>query len=151
MGLVVVSPDGCLLERAVHSLDLTVSPRMIGLGQAMLDAVSQAGPVEGMAAPACSGAITILRQVGELDTVVGQYSVDPERDGRHQFFEEGPGCCTRGLLHQPGEGVFGGPVHRHEEIEFAFLGADLSDIDVEVANGVALEGLPGGLVAGDLG
>jgi hypothetical protein len=63
----------------------------------------------------------VLWQIGELDAVVGQHGVDLVRDGRRQFVEEGPGRRTRGLLHQTGEGIFGGPVHCHEEIEFAFL------------------------------
>ncbi|MCP1838672.1 hypothetical protein ACVIHI_008400 [Bradyrhizobium sp. USDA 4524] len=37
-GLVVL--DGRLLKRAVHSLDLAVSPRVIGFGRAMFDAMS---------------------------------------------------------------------------------------------------------------
>ena len=58
---------------------------------------------------------------------------------------------TVGLLHQPSEGVLGGAVHSHEEVELALLGADLGDVDVEVADRIGLEGLLGRLVAGDLG
>jgi hypothetical protein len=42
--LVVIAPDGRLLERAVHSLDLTIGPGVIRLGQAMFDAMAPAGP-----------------------------------------------------------------------------------------------------------
>ena len=49
-----------------------------------------------------------------------------------------------------GEGELGGPVDGHEEIELAFLGAHLGDVDVEVADRVALERLLGRLVAVDL-
>lgn len=47
---VVVALDGGLLERPVHSLDLAVRPRVVGLGQAVLDAVLGAGEFEGMGA-----------------------------------------------------------------------------------------------------
>ena len=36
-------------------------------------------------------------------------------------------------------------------MKLALVGPDLGDVDVEVADGIAFEGLPGGLVAGDLG
>lgn len=111
----------------------------------------QQGPVEGMAAPSGGGTIPVFGQVSELDAVVGQHGVDLIRDGRHHLIEEGLSRRTRGFFHQSGEGKLRGPVHRHEEIELAFLGADLSNIDVKLADRVALEGLPGGLVAGDLG
>lgn len=48
MIVVVVSLDGRVLDRAVRSLDLTIGPKMIDLGEAMLDAVfltSQAEPM----------------------------------------------------------------------------------------------------------
>jgi hypothetical protein len=129
----VVSPDGCLLERTVHPLDLAVCRGVLGFGQAMFDTVSLASAIEGIAAPSGGGAIAVLGQVGELDAVIGQYGVDLLRYGRRQFVEEVPGRSTRGVLHQPDEGVLGGPVRRHEEIELAFFGADLGDVDVEVA------------------
>jgi len=36
VGGVVIPADGGLLERAVHALDLTVGPRMVGLGEPVL-------------------------------------------------------------------------------------------------------------------
>jgi hypothetical protein len=36
-------------------------------------------------------------------------------------------------------------------VQLTLFGADLGDVDVEIAERVALEGLLGGLVAGDLG
>jgi hypothetical protein len=43
---VVVTLDCGFLERPVHSLDLTVRPRVEWLGQAVLDAVLGAGELE---------------------------------------------------------------------------------------------------------
>ena len=50
VGFVMISLDGCVLDCPVHPLDLAVRPRMIGLGQPMLDPVLTTGTVEGVAA-----------------------------------------------------------------------------------------------------
>src|SRR5262245_33283056 len=51
---VMIPPDGCFLEGAVHPLDLSVGPRVVGLGQAMFDPMLPADAVEPMHPPACS-------------------------------------------------------------------------------------------------
>ena len=48
VGVVVVAPDGRVLEGAVHALDLTVRPGMARLGQAVIDVVLRTGELEGM-------------------------------------------------------------------------------------------------------
>ena len=48
MALVVEALDGRLLDGPVHPLDLTVGPRMLGLGRAVLNVVGGAGIFEGM-------------------------------------------------------------------------------------------------------
>lgn len=52
VGLIVISPDGCLLQRPVHPFDLAVGPWVLGLVTPVIDAMPPAGPVEGVAAPA---------------------------------------------------------------------------------------------------
>jgi hypothetical protein len=47
-----------------------------------------------------------------------------------------------GLLVQPGEGELAGAVDGHEQVQLALLGADLGDVEVEVAERVGLEALP---------
>ena len=47
---VVISLDGRVLDRPVHPLDLSIGPRMIRLGQPMLDPVLTTGAVERVAA-----------------------------------------------------------------------------------------------------
>jgi hypothetical protein len=42
------------------------------------------------------------------------------------------------------------PINRHEEVELALLSANLGNVEVEVADRVALEGFLSGLVTGDL-
>jgi hypothetical protein len=44
--VVVISPDSGVLERAGHSFDLAVHPRMIGLSETMFDGVLAADAVE---------------------------------------------------------------------------------------------------------
>ena len=51
VAVVMIKLDGRFLDGSVHPLDLAIGPRVIGLGQAMLDAVILAGTIELMAAP----------------------------------------------------------------------------------------------------
>ena len=46
VALVVVAFDRRVLDRAVHSLDLPIGPGMVHLGQAMIDVVFVADPIE---------------------------------------------------------------------------------------------------------
>lgn len=73
---VVIAFNGGLLERAVHTLDLAVSPGMVGLGEAVLNALLTAQQVECRRPKASRLAGAILRQIAALDALVGQYRVD---------------------------------------------------------------------------
>ena len=99
---VMVALDGRLLEGSVHPLDLTIGPRMVGFGQPMLDAVGMAKPVEHMDAPTSRGPEPVLRQVRELDAVIGQHGVDFVGDGFDQGIEEVGSCPAIGFLVQLG-------------------------------------------------
>ena len=48
MGFVMEAPDGGVLDRPVHALNLTIRPRVLGLGQAVIDIDDCAGIFEGM-------------------------------------------------------------------------------------------------------
>ena len=48
VAVVMVAPDSRVLEGAVHPLDLTIGPGVIGLGEPVLDVVLRAGVLEGM-------------------------------------------------------------------------------------------------------
>lgn len=48
VGFVVVAFDRGIHDRSVHALDLAVSPRMLGLGKAMVDVGLGAGIFEGV-------------------------------------------------------------------------------------------------------
>ena len=55
VGIVEVAFDGCVLDRAVHSLDLPIGPRVLGLCQPMVDVVLGAGVFEGVRPNGLSG------------------------------------------------------------------------------------------------
>ena len=95
---IVVALNGGLLECSVHPLNLTIGPRMVWLGQPVLNAVRITEHVEHMGAPACRRAETVLWQIGELDAVVGEHGVDFVRDRFDQGFEEVRGDPAIGLL-----------------------------------------------------
>ena len=91
------------------------------------------------------------RQVGELDAVVGQHGVDLVGHGCDQGLAGSVTLSADAAFSmQLDEGELRGPVDGHEEIELALLGAHLGDVDVEVADRIALELLLGRLVAVDL-
>ena len=62
--VIVVSLNGRVLDRAVHSLDLTVDPRMIDLGEAMRDSVFSASHAEHMC---CIGAQSDRSRIAAAD------------------------------------------------------------------------------------
>jgi hypothetical protein len=72
--------------------------------------------------------------------------VDLVGDSRDQSFEEGRGGGPSRLLDQLHEGELAGAIDSDIEVELAFSGLDLSEIDVEIADRISLElffeGLP---------
>jgi hypothetical protein len=135
----VVALHSCFLERPVHSFDLAVRPRMVRLCESVLDAALPASAIERMTAPHCGGLRTILCQVSELNAVVGKHGMDLVGNGFDQRLQEVRGHAHGGFLVQLDEGELGGPVDRHEQVEPAFLGTDLGNVDVEVADRISLE------------
>jgi hypothetical protein len=148
--------DGGVLDRAVHSLDLTVGPRMPGLGQSMIDVIAGAGVFEGMSLEGLAARPLVLQfhwrpraagRIGEVDPVVGQDGVDLVRRGVDEGAQKIAGHSRRGLAMKLDESEFGSPVYRDEEIELAFGGPHFSDVDVEIANRVRLKTSLGRFVA----
>ena len=81
VGLIVEAFDRRLLDGAVHALDLAIGPRMLGLGEAMVDVVLGAGEFEGMGAEDLvplehdldlGGSPAIAAGLGEVRAIVGQ-------------------------------------------------------------------------------
>lgn len=137
--IVLVTLDGSLLDSPVHPLHLTIGPRMLGLGQSMLDTVITADWVEAMNPKAGRPAIAIARQIRELNTVVGEDCIEPIGHSRDQRFEEDNRCGSIGLLMQLSEGVPRRSVYSNERIEFALLRPDFTNVDMEEADRIGLE------------
>jgi cobalamin biosynthesis Co2+ chelatase CbiK len=64
--------DGGFFDRAIHSLNLAVCPRMPHLREAVFDPVLAANAVEDV-----REGVRIQGAVGEFHAVIGQHGVDP--------------------------------------------------------------------------
>ena len=135
----MVASDGRFLDRAVHALDLAIGPGMLDLGQPMFDAILLAAHIEHMCYVSCRRAVRVARRESELDPIVGENRVDLVGDSRDQSFEEGRGGGPSRLPDQLHEGELAGAIDGDVEVELAFSGLELSNVDVEVADRVSLE------------
>jgi hypothetical protein len=88
MGSVMVAFDRCLLQGAIHAFDLAVDPRVVRLGQPVLDAIGIVKHVEHVGTPMSGRPDTVLRQIGELDAVIGEHRVDFIGNGFDKGLEE---------------------------------------------------------------
>jgi hypothetical protein len=152
MGLVMIGANCCFLDRAIHAFDLAVGPRVVGLGEAVIDIVASTREFESVSPEDLAsgqGQLDVLRcrsgiaRGGEVGAVVGKNDVDAVGDGLDQFIQELRSDAAGGLLDQPGESELGSAVDRDEEVEFSLLGADLCQIDMEVTDGIGFELLAG--------
>lgn len=92
----------------------------------------------------------IARWQGELDAIVGEHRVDFVGHRNDQGFEEGCGRPAVRSAHEFDEGKFAGSVYGNIEMQLAFRGMNFGQIDVEVADWIALEFPFCGLVALDI-
>ena len=92
----------------------------------------------------------VVFAIGKLYPIIRQYDVDPIRHRCDQIAQElGCGQLSR-LRNQLRESELGCSVNGHEEIELAFCGAHLSQIDVEVPDRIAFETLLAWFVSIDI-
>jgi hypothetical protein len=151
MGVVEVALDGGILDGSVHALDLPVGPGMVGLSQSVFDPMKETEPVEGMAAEACGWPLPVLGQIGELDAVVGEHSVDAVRNGFNERFEEGRSSSDICFFDEFDHSELRRSIDGHEQVKPAFGGSHLGQVDVEEADRIRIEPLLARLVALDLG
>ena len=137
--------DGGILNRPVHPLDLTVGPWVLHLCQAVFNAVSSADPVKDVL-----DLMEIARPVSELDAIVGQNGMDGIGHSCDQITQELCSIHLSCLGIEFDEGILGCPVNSHKEIDLAFSCLHLSNIDMEIADRIALETLLWLLVAFDI-
>ena len=124
---------GGRLNQAVHALDGAVGPGMGRLGQAVLHAVFAADTVK--AVPTGQQLVRLRR---ELNAVVGEHGTHPAG----QFVQHPAQQLGRdhalGLRMPFGKGDFAGSVNGCKQVLRAFLGLDLGEVDVPVADGLVL-------------
>ena len=70
MVVIMEAFDGCFLDRPVHSLDLTICPRVLWLRQAMFNGVLTAPHVEHVCHVPGSRAILVTGWIRKLDPIV---------------------------------------------------------------------------------
>jgi hypothetical protein len=127
--------DGGVFHGSVHPLSLAVGPRVIGLGEPVLDAVLSADPVEdGGAQPSTGRPVSVLRQIGERHAVVGQDGVDRIRDSSDHLPQEGRSVHLCGGIEEGDVGECADPIDSQEHVELAFGQAQLAVVDVHVAD-----------------
>jgi hypothetical protein len=153
---VVEALDGGFLDGAVHALDLTIRPRVSRLGQTVCHIVLGAGEFERVGAEELLAGQHLFDLVrgprvaaglGEVGAIVREHGVNPVGHSRDQVSEEVAGNAAGDPLMQLNEGERGRAVDGDQQVELALLGSQLGDVDVEVADGVALELGPLRLVA----
>ena len=155
MALIVEALDGRFLDGSVHSLHLPIRPRVLGLGQPVVDVVLRAAELEGVGAEELSahyGFFDLGDGRGtspwyrELDAVVGENGMDLVGYGRDEMGRKsgGHGGC---LLMELDKGELRRAVDGDEEMELALFCPDFGDVDMEEADRVGLELPFGGLIA----
>jgi|GEM_PF-1389898 len=137
--LVVEALDGGLFDRSVHTFDLSIGPRMVWFCRAVLDALGRTRAVEHVHAQSGGRAVSARRQVAELNPVVGQNRVNLVGHDAENVVQERGGSLDSGLFFEPREGELGGTVDSNEHVQLALGCTHLGNVDMEVANRVALE------------
>src|SRR5258706_13157225 len=139
VAFIVVAADGRFLEGPVHSLDLTVCPRMIWLCKPVLDPVLAAAHIKHVDHVSRSWAVCISGREGKLNSVVREHGVDLIGNGCDQLEQEARRGHSVGLLHQLGKDEFAWAINGHEEVKLAFFGSHLGDVDVKEADWIGLK------------
>ena len=120
------------------------------LAQAYSKACAQNGSPFSIAQLDIGSGRTDVSGRGEMGAIVRQHDVDPVGDGLDQRPQEVPGDAAGGFLMQFDEGELRGSINGHQKVELALLGANLGDIDVEIAERIGFELALVGLVAVDI-
>jgi hypothetical protein len=120
MGVIEVSLDGGVLDGPVHAFDLPVGSRVVGLGEPVFYSMKVTDAVEGVATKACGWALTVLRQIGELDAVIGQRGVDAVRNSFNERVAEGDSGLHICFFHEFDHSELRSPIDDDQQIELAF-------------------------------
>jgi hypothetical protein len=96
------------------------------------------------------GCVAVPRLLCELNAVISENGVDLKGDGLEQVLKELPCRLSVGCRNELGDGELGRAVDADEEKELALGRLHFRDVDVEEADGIALELLALGLLAFDI-
>lgn len=133
-GIVVKGFDRGVFDRSVHALGLTIGPWMVGLGEPVLDIVLAADAVEAVATNSGRWSVSILWQVGEWDTVVGQDSVNPVRECGHDTPEESRSGARVGSLVKLYVGKLRDPIDGEKHVKLAIGKTQFTRVNVDVTD-----------------
>ena len=134
---VVEDLDGRLFDGPVHSLGLTIRPRVIRLCQPVLDAVLGTDTIEDVGAEIpLRGSVPVLRQIGESHAIVGEYRVDFVGESFDDVPQEVSAVHLACVLMEFDISELRDPVDRQEHVEFAVSEPQLADIDVDVRRSI---------------
>jgi len=117
---------------------------MVRFGQPVFDFICRADHVE--AHGPRIDCVPVAGLLSELDAIVGENGVYFVRNGFQQVLKKLPCCLAVCFVDQLGHGELAGAINGHEQMQLTLFGSDLRDINVEIANRVALELLPFRLV-----
>ena len=135
--VVVEAFDGRLLDRSVHSFNLTIGPRVVWFRQAVLNLVGLTDHVEPHLPRICCVPVSGL--LCELDAVIGEDRVDAVRHSLKQMFKELPRGLAIRLFHELGDGKPAAPINAHKEVELALRRVNLGDVDMKKPIGYRLK------------
>jgi hypothetical protein len=146
MSFVIEALDGSVLDGAVHPLDLAIGPRMLRLGETVIDVVAGAGHFEGVSPEellTCDHLLDLGQRptlaIREVDAVVRENGVNLIGNGFDEVAQEV--CCNTGRdsFVQFSIGELGGSIDRHKKVKLALGGVDLGYVDMEIADWIGLE------------
>ena len=126
VALVVMSLHSGVRDGPVHAFDLAVCPRMVWLGQAMLDAIGLTYHVE----PHRPGInfVPVPRLFCKLDSVVRKDRVDAVRHDLNEVLQELPCRLPICFIDQLRDRELDGSINGHKEIELTLRRPELCNV-----------------------
>lgn len=116
----------------------------------VFDPVFLTSHVEHVGQLCCRWSVLVARRESELDAIVGENDVDFVGNGLDECFQESRGCFPVGFVHESYESKLTRSINGNVEMQSAFCGLQFGNIDVEIADGIALELLALGFIAIDI-
>jgi hypothetical protein len=112
------------LDRAVHSCNLPIGPRVVWLGKPMLDLIRRTNHVE--AHLPGRGCVSVPGLICELDTIVPQDRVDSIWHDIERVLQEFPGCTSVSFVDELRDSKLACSVYANKEVKLALAGFHLA-------------------------